>query len=769
MHLPIDESRDNIVHHLSSLDPGGRLVLSAPTGSGKSTRLPVWCHELGLGPVLVIEPRRVACRTLAAWVAEGLGQVVGSRVGYCVRYEQAASEQTEILFVTPGIARRYLAEGTISHFSTIIFDEFHERSWETDTVMATLAARKHQQRLILMSATLAADRLVAAYQAQRVESLGRCFPVEISYRTDGVVKFPSTSRLTERVVEAIEESWDGVGSSLVFLPGLAVMREVKQRLPRLPVRLLHGSFTNASQDDAFRDDAPRVVLATNVAESSLTVPGITTVIDSGLEKRAIHQSGYVALSTVPIALSSAQQRAGRAGRTAPGRCLRLWDEAARLETSRPPDLERMELDELVLFLAGLPDGLSTPLQWLDTPPSFAWERALLRLQNKGLIDDSGQVTELGHQAARLPVEPDWARILVLAPPELRADLCDLHAFSSGRRGLSLAGASHEQIEQRKEELGEEPWRRTLATLRLGHPKRHGLDPEALQEARRLSQELKDALSIPTSERVTPHPQLSHFLAVHWPERHFVRRQRREAWGNGEVECRTARGEELPEECLAAFFLCIEPVATRGLKVELRGSHALPTSLASLNKAGYGTPELSKVRFRDGQVIARVAQIFAGRTLAQSEDILIGAPLREALVKLAVEGQWKPEVLEHWHEFRFYAALQASLTGEPRTATAEQLFRERLDRLGIESSDELELLNDDDYLPEPCDEGLRKAYPRQYSYGGVAYDVDYLPERKLVRLHWRSGPKNAKPNAAHLPRWNGWRIEIDERGRVTPLR
>lgn len=772
MLLPIDATRPQVMEALGRLPEGGRLVLSAPTGSGKSTRLPVWCREAGLGPVLVIEPRRLACRTLAGWVAAQAGEPVGQSVGYSIRYEQRYSEATSLLFVTPGVARRFLTEGRLETFGTVIFDEFHERGWETDTVMAVLAGRPSRQRLLLMSATLAAERLAQFYGAERLESSGRTFPVSISHlREDGVVA-PSAQRLSERVARAIEANWDRDGGTLVFLPGLAAMREVQQRLPRLPVRLLHGTFAQQRQDSAFSDDAPRIVLATNVAESSLTVPGITTVIDSGLEKRPVHQAGYVALGTVPIALSSADQRAGRAGRTAPGRCLRMWDPAAKLVPQRAPDLERMELDELLMFLAGLEGGVHTPLRWLDPPPAFAWDRALERLQSKDLVGADGRSSELGKMVERLPVETSWARVLALAPPHLRGDLCDLHAFSTGRRGLLLPSASEDQVQHRKEDLGEEPWRRALSLLRVGEPGRHGLDSEALSEARRLSRELRQILAQGEAEggesgRAIPHPELGLFLARTWPERHFLRRATRDAWGNGQVECRLRRGEELLEECIAAVMLQVEPVMGRGLKVELRGGSALPSTPSLLRQAGYGEPELSKLRWKDGKLWARVAWSHVGRVLGTEERELEGAALRLALLQKAREKSWRPGLWEAWEEYGFYADLQLRLQGvEPAEDTSTRLLG-RLSQLGLEQSEELELLEERDLMPSPPDEELKKLYPRIYLYGGVSYDTRFRPGK--VTLVWRSGPKGAPVSAQHLPRWNGWRVDLDERGRVTPLR
>jgi hypothetical protein len=380
------------------------------------------------------------------------------------------------------------------------------------------------------------------------------------------------------------------------------------------------------------------------------------------------------------------------------------------------------------------------------------------------------------------VDTDWARILALAPAELQPDLCDLYAISTGRRGLTLAQADQQQVEQRKKDLGEEPWRRCLSMLRLGEPDKHGLDGEALAEARRLSKELKDALAVPgPTVRGTPHAELALFLARHWPERHFVRRQSRDAWGNGQVECRTARGEELPEECLAAVFLQLEPVVARGLKVELRGRWALPTTLAVLRQADYGQPELSKIRLRHGapgraahlgpMVSAKVAWSYAGRILAQEEEELTGQPLRQALAQLARQGSWMKGLWENWEEHVFYRALRTGLDGQEFFGDAQTLFLAFLTSLGVERSEDLELLDPRDLQPptDEEDEALKKLYPRHYLYGGAAFDVSYRPERKRVLLSLRNGPRGAKVNVQHLPRWNGWAVDLDERGRVTPLR
>ena len=195
--LPIDSLRENFLATFERLGASGRLVLTAPTGSGKSTRVPLWCREATGEKVLVLEPRRVAARTLAGWVAKGSGCKVGEDVGYSVRFESRHCESTSILFVTPGVARRFLVEQSIFEFSTVIFDEFHERSWETDALMALLAAKPDGPRLVIMSATLTAERLSRRYGAELLQSEGRSFPVDIDYCRDGNAELtvPSGRRL----------------------------------------------------------------------------------------------------------------------------------------------------------------------------------------------------------------------------------------------------------------------------------------------------------------------------------------------------------------------------------------------------------------------------------------------------------------------------------------------------------------------------------------------------------------------------------------------
>lgn len=777
MSLGIDSLRDRFCTEFAELGERARVVLTAPTGSGKSTRVPLWCWLATKKPVLVIEPRRVAAKTLAEWVASGLKADSG-RVGYSVRFESRRAEEASILFVTPGVCRRFLVEGSLERFGTVIFDEFHERSWETDALLALMAANPLHPRLVVMSATLTADQLCRRYGGKLFECHDRAFPVETVYwgglRED--ITMPSSRRLVERTIAAVQQEWkaQAEGSLLVFLPGLQSMKEVASGLGRIPTVLLHGAFSSQEQERAFDQSFRKVVLATNVAESSLTIPDISVVVDSGLERRQVHQSGYVALSTVAIAASSAQQRAGRAGRVRSGRCVRLWAETAKLEPTRPPDICRMEVDELLLFLSALPQGLASPAEWLETPPDFAWERARVRLTANGLLDDSGRLTELGRRAEKLPVEQDWARVILSAPTELRADLCDLCALAGSRRSPLRNTASEEILKARKNDWGDDPWNQALGSIRLGETVRHGLDPDGMEMVRKVSTELKAASGASDVKGSKPHLRLREYLAGIWPSRFFVLREGREAWGNGQVECRLPRGEGVPDDCLAAFFLQVQPVMGRGLKVDLQGRWGLPVRLSLLREAGLGSPKLSKIRWLEGRVKARVTWLYAGREIAGSEEELSGRSLREALVELAAQGGWGHESLKAIEEERFYAHLSVALEGgEIDVVSANELMKIRLERLGVEQVEDLELLGSHDLVESTMAawelEKLRGDYPRIYSIGGASFEMEYHPRQRLVLMNSLAHAKGVKVNPQHLPRWNGWKVELNERGRRTSLR
>ncbi|MGE3540658.1 MAG: ATP-dependent helicase HrpB [Candidatus Tectimicrobiota bacterium] len=410
-----------------------RLVLSAPTGSGKSTQVPQILLDRGLlgsGEVIILQPRRLAARLLARRVAEERGCPLGTEVGYQVRLDSQVSAATRIRYVTEGILlRRLLTSPTLEGVSAILFDEFHERHVYGDI---TLARAKMLQetvrpdlRLLVMSATLDTP-LVREYLApcQVLEAAGRLHPVQVTYleRPLDVRRQPvweSAADAFERLVRLPVE-----GDVLIFMPGAyEIMRTIDaigdlQGARGWTVLPLYGELPVAEQDRAVRPSPGRkVVVATNVAETSITIEGIRAVIDSGLARvaRFDPHRGINTLLIEKISQAAAEQRAGRAGRTAPGHCLRLWTAQEHRErlVHEVPEIRRIDLAEVLLVLKaqGVSDIRTFP--WLEAPPEPTLQRAEQLLADLGALDAStGQITPLGQRMVSFPVHPRYARMLM---------------------------------------------------------------------------------------------------------------------------------------------------------------------------------------------------------------------------------------------------------------------------------------------------------------------------------------------------------------------
>jgi ATP-dependent helicase HrpB len=348
----------------------GPVVLSAPTGSGKSTEVPRWCA----GKVLVVEPRRLACRSLATRVAELEGSALGDSVGYLVRDEHVAREGTRIVFATPGMVLRNRA--LLGSAGTVILDEFHERSLEIDLLLGLLLSERHSA-LVIMSATLDGERVSQHVGGVHLRAPGRLFPVDIRH-LPGRGVLPDAVDLPARVEQALGEARDAPGDVLVFLPGKAEIEAcvnfIRGAFTLVP---LHGGLTLQEQQRAFEPTPERkVILATNVAETSLTIPGVGVVIDAGLVRQTLYQHGRGSLALTPIAQDSAAQRAGRAGRTGPGVCYRLWNAAARLSatTLQPAPAESLAQRPYAQSPSS-PESQGSPAepstQTLSKPPEYA--------------------------------------------------------------------------------------------------------------------------------------------------------------------------------------------------------------------------------------------------------------------------------------------------------------------------------------------------------------------------------------------------------------
>lgn len=436
---------------LTTLERGTRLVLEAPPGAGKTTQVPLALLEapwLEGRKILMLEPRRVAARSAAQFMARQRGEDVGETVGYRIRFENKISARTRIEVVTEGILTRMLQDDPLLEgVGALLFDEFHERHLAADLGLALAldvqSQLREDLRIVVMSATLDGERLAQFLDAPRLSSEGRSFPVTIAHfpaRRDEALE-PQARRAVEQALA------EHPGDVLVFLPGQREIARVQTALQAVldsavQVLPLHGELPVDQQSQVLQPDPGgrrRVVLATNVAESSVTLPGVRVVIDAGLarEPRYDPNSGFARLDVVNIAQASADQRAGRAGRVAEGWAWRLWPQSQRLEAQRRPEIAQVELASLALELAAWG---SDDLRFVDTPPAGALAAARELLQRLGALSDSGTLTPLGRRMLTLGTHPRLAAMLMAAAGGVEQALaCDLAALVEARDPLRQGG------------------------------------------------------------------------------------------------------------------------------------------------------------------------------------------------------------------------------------------------------------------------------------------------------------------------------------------
>lgn len=463
--LPIWQIHDGIV---GALRDDNRLVLIAPTGSGKSTQVPQMILDAGLAAdkrVIVLQPRRVAARTVAARVAWERGGRIGEEIGYQVRFDDRIADGTRIAFVTEGILLRWLQDDpTLTDIAAILFDEFHERNLLSDVALALakrLQSIRPDLKLVVMSATLDAAP-VSAYlgNAPVLISEGQMFPVEVRYSPHRDQR-PVTEQAADAVASIINAG--DPGDILVFMPGMGEINSTINALrseklgERMAFIPLHGELPPEQQDLAFApNELRKVVVATNVAETSVTIDGVRHVVDGGLARVARYDAerGIGTLLLEEISRASADQRKGRAGRTAPGTCHRLWTESGHL--NRPekntPEIQRSDLAEVVLLLHSLGIKRATEFDWLDKPDADAVARAERLLHILGAIDlQSEALTETGLRMLRLPMHPRYSRMLIEASRRgcvRPAALCA--ALVSGRDLMVRPGRDDKHIAEARE-------------------------------------------------------------------------------------------------------------------------------------------------------------------------------------------------------------------------------------------------------------------------------------------------------------------------------
>lgn len=501
--LPIDQHLDHLKDVLAA---SNRLMLVAQPGAGKTTRVPICLlqESWAVGQkLLLLEPRRVAARLAATFMAQQLGERVGQTVGYRMRGDSCVSAQTRLEVVTQGVLTRMLQDDPLLEgVAGIIFDEFHERSLEADVGLALAidvqTSIRDDLRLVVMSATLDVKALkrVLGEQVPIIECQGRQYPVATFYRPPSNKRDEVTHTL-QVISEAL--SMPDTGDMLVILPGVAEINRLVQALesahPNLEVRPLHGRMSIVEQQAALaaNTSGKRIIVSTAITESSVTVEGVNVVIDGGLERVPLFhpRTGLTRLTTRLINRASADQRRGRAGRQGPGSCYRLWAQEQTLTPYGEPEIQQADLSAVVLELACWGVASPSELLWVTPPPEGAWQSGQALLKQLGALDAQYKLTPLGSRCAKWPVEPRMAVMLERAA-ELRALplACGLAALLEGREAADRS--LHAAL-----------------TLRFNQPKRF---PSWQREALRLAKRAGVAL-----DKVALEP-LGLLLALAFPER-----------------------------------------------------------------------------------------------------------------------------------------------------------------------------------------------------------------------------------------------------------
>ncbi|CAK3200069.1 RNA-dependent NTPase HrpB [Vibrio crassostreae] len=463
--LPIEAVMPDL---LAGVETHTQLILKAAPGAGKSTFFPLQLVKINAvqGKIIMLEPRRLAARNIATYLASQLGEKVGESIGFRVRGESKTSSATRLEIVTEGIMTRMIqSDPELTGVDMVIFDEFHERSIHADTALAfsleIQEALRDDLKVIVMSATLDQHALQSLLpDAKYVESQGRTFPVDFRYQPLGSNEYlaPKMAKVIQSLIE--KES----GSLLAFLPGVSAIKQVESQLEQLAgdidVCPLYGQLSFPQQQKAIASSEKgrrKVVLATNIAETSLTIEGIRLVVDSGLERVAKFdlKTGITKLEQVKISQSSAEQRAGRAGRIEEGLCVRLYSETQLMQQPAVPEPEILhsDLSSLVSELTQWGAASADELQWLDIPPQASVEQAKQLLQSLDILDSNGQFTALGKLAQRLGLEPRIASMLIKAQQNgqalLNAAIVAAALLEEPERNVTDIQHSLHRLKQRK--------------------------------------------------------------------------------------------------------------------------------------------------------------------------------------------------------------------------------------------------------------------------------------------------------------------------------
>lgn len=801
--LPIEALRGQFLREIAERP----VIITAPTGTGKSTGVPRWLFQARSAspkrPIVVVQPRRVAARAVAARVAELEGVELGKEVGYRVRDDDATSRETRLLVATPGIL---LADPVLlKDAEVVVLDELHERRLDTDLLFALLA--QTGRPFVAMSATMDGQKVADAALGVHLHVEVRTYPVDIEYY-DASPELPSARELEKRVRSALSRLPSVEGDVLVFLPGKGEIERVAAALGTSEGELvpLHGGLDLRSQARALSPSKKRrIILSTNVAETSLTIPGVRAVIDSGLVRRTNYHDGRSYLSLAHVALDSADQRAGRAGRTAPGHCLRLWGTQARLTPATPPEIHREELGPLVFTCAllGVDPG---SLPFLDAPKGYALSEAQSRLVELGVVELPGvksqtekgipRLTEVGSQLYGLPLDPWLSRVLIEAKKTgCLEDAIALVALLEQPQASALSRAApDEQLAQHTCDA-----EALVYTLREAEAETGALR-QALREARSTAARLRRAFGLTGAAprgAITDRKLLLQTILKADPGCASVARPRKRGitFSNGGTEMEVARDSRVnrlltslnPADQVDALVVLQTHGVAAGADHKLFITLASPVPLALLAEAGLGTVSVKEARVSKaaplkGKLVVTLERTYAGRLLRTTEEEPTGQNARIAIVELFVKGALHQAMKKEAVRRLARRSLAHALGQHPdfphfkscaeAPSLAEWLLL-HLQTLGVESGDDLALLSPSDFLPPDVPAELSgtldERFPLEVDVGDCLYRVEYDLKKRQATLSIARGARQKPPPPNYLPRFEGLRVFVEAGGSFHPMR
>ncbi|MEJ6473547.1 DEAD/DEAH box helicase [Pseudoalteromonas piscicida] len=777
MSLPIESLQPQFTKTLSEQSA---IVVCATTGSGKSTQLPLWATKHG--NVLVVEPRRIACTSLAEYVAAKCDSQLGEKVGFAIRFEGKFSADSQVIYATPGVALRWFFDNKLADFGVVMLDEFHERRWDMDLLLALLK-QSQTHKLIVTSATLNSQKLAAYLNAPVLESEGSLYPVAEYFHASEPRAMPDKAQLDSRVFSACQDALTHCqGDILVFLPGKAEIQACLAKVKSLPViavGLYSGCSPEAQHIALTVQNTRRIILATNVAETSLTIPNVTCVIDSGLERRTHLRLGKTVLGLDAIGKDSAKQRLGRAGRTQAGICIRLYGQYAPLIASTPPEIQRESLAELVLAAGCATTGISS-LSFIEPLPKRSLDIAEQQLLALEAIDKHGIATELGARLYPLPVDFEFGYIIhQMSSNTLRQAAVDLvSVLSVPARVYQLPNDVERLTRVNNHFKHGSDIEIAIAVLRGRTEDLINIEPEALQEARQFSALLRETFALPALENAASydHEKLILELAKLMPNWVYISKQnRRNGFNNGHTEVLLSNQTRVSENAEALLVLDTFSLAGRGTKQAktLAMCNAMLTKKQLLD-IGLGKQQLHSAYIDNdalwGEFVSHYSDIVLGHQTALIEhptDVI------KALVFLIQNDTLFPGLAREIETEINYSALYYQFHGHDASVPDLHTFlSNQLVNLGIETYEDLELINEQDLCFNEIEawelQPFIEKFPLTWSLPELAMHVSYNFKGKSIELTHSRGTRKDAPKRWELPAWSGFKIRYRKASKVVNI-